>query len=245
MEKVHPPAEPFVPETLADLEVLSAEECAAVREVVHRLREHWVQRHPALPFYTLGAASYMDAAEDKAGYYRKARQYNPVLRESLEWLYARVAGVLSQRLGAEVTYRESAALPGFHIFLGHPGFTQAMASVHRDLQYRLLDWAPEEEPDFTLPLSFTLAMTLPAHGGGMHLWDVFHEEIDSLPQPQVTQLIRSRPMHFHAYTPGKVLLASGHRVHRIAHREPMRPGDERLTLQGHGVRCRGVWHLYW
>ncbi|MFT3772471.1 MAG: hypothetical protein QM820_44320 [Minicystis sp.] len=227
------------------LPILAPDECEDVRAAVHEMRAAWRQRHPALPFYTLGAASYMDAAEDKPAYYEGARRDNPTLRARFGALYQRIAQAIAGHLGGEVVLRDDFALPGFHIFLSDPAFAQPLASIHRDLQYRLLDWRPEEEADFEHPISFTLPLRLPARGGGMFLWDLYHHEIEGLSQTEMARLIRSRPRRFFPYEVGKMVLASGHRVHQIAPYKEPSPDDERITLQGHGIRTRAGWNLYW
>ena len=46
------------------------------------------------------------------------------------------------------------------------------------------------------------------------------------------------------YRVGMAVCHSGHRLHQIASHD-FAPGDERITLQGHGIMRKGVWQLYW
>jgi hypothetical protein len=231
---------------LQDHELLTAEECAAARAAVHDLRPHWVRREPWVPFFTLGAASYLDARHKREeNYHAPARRLNPLLRERFGWLYDRLADRLSALLGAPVVYRPGCALPGFHIFQWCAAFEQPFASVHQDLQYELLAWGPDERPDLRNPLSFTLAVALPRTGGGLNVWDVAHDELEGLPGEERRRLIASRRRDYHPYRAGRIAVHSGHKVHQIAPGRDTVRGEERLTLQGHGVRCSGVWHLYW
>ena len=156
------------------LEFLSGEECGRVMDTLNSLRDHWTHRHPSVPFYTLGAPSYLDAADLSAvdGYYRRARRENPLLAENFGWLYERLADVLSAALGAPCRYPDRFGLPGFHIFLPDNAFTSPFASVHIDLQYELLDWPLRPAPDFERPLSFTGSIVLPAAGAGVNVWDI-------------------------------------------------------------------------
>lgn len=231
--------------TLADIDLLTESECLAVRSVVHKLRKFWTQRHPALPFYTLGTASYMDAVQDKQDYYSKAKYYNPILRAHLGWLYNKLSVTLAKILKAPVCYQDVLALPGFHIFLSHKAFEQPIASIHRDLQYELLKWKSPEKIDFSQTISFTLAIALPKFGGGLYLWDLHHDEFPNLTQPDIKRLIGERKKSFHAYKLGKLALHSGHLVHQIAPAQNVQPEDERITIQGHGFPCEGVWQFYW
>ena len=50
---------------------------------------------------------------------------------------------------------------------------------------------------------------------------------------------------FHAYQPGRLVIHTGDSVHQIAPSTYSGPDDVRITLQGHLVRVRGVWQLYW
>jgi hypothetical protein len=47
------------------------------------------------------------------------------------------------------------------------------------------------------------------------------------------------------YFPGVLVLHSGQQLHQIAPMSKIHPGDERITLQGHGFWHAGAWHLYW
>src|SRR5262245_44368949 len=73
--------------------VLSAAECEHVRQTVHGLRSLWINRGSAeYPFYTLGAASYIDAVPGPtpARYSELLEQLNPSLERSFAWLYNRL-----------------------------------------------------------------------------------------------------------------------------------------------------------
>src|SRR3979409_2679616 len=79
-------------------------------------RAGWCARgaSPTSAFFTLGAASYLDNAEE---YATRARELNPVLRDGFAGLYARIAEFLSARLRAPVGFADGLALPGVHIWL--------------------------------------------------------------------------------------------------------------------------------
>ena len=230
--------------TFQNINVLSTAECEQVQHDVMALRLRWMDRHPTLPFHTLGAASYLDAVGESPAYARLAREYNPLLKAHFTWLYDRVASALANALGAPTAHAEPLGLPGFHIFLSDKAFEQPLASVHYDLQYLLHDWS-SHEADLGDPISFTLAIALPRHGGGLRTWDVSNDErrayADKLPE----ELAHSRPVTHHAYERGHMALHSGHLLHQIAPAVDLLPDDRRITLQGHGVRVGGIWRLYW
>jgi hypothetical protein len=232
--------------TINDVELLTVAECLAVRSVVGNLRDFWTQRHPLLPFYTLGIASYLDASQNnREDYYNKSREYNLLLQKHFGWLYDRLANALSKQLDGSVSYAENLALPGFHIFQAHQEFEQPIAAIHTDVNHQLFTWQSNEEIDFDRSLSFTLAIALPEFGGGLNLWDLSHQEIIERPPTEVKGLIESRTKSFHPYKLGRMVLHSGNIVHQIAPGKNLQAKDERITLQGHSLYCQGSWQLYW
>ncbi|WP_234536870.1 hypothetical protein [Streptomyces shenzhenensis] len=232
------------------LTVLTEAESAALRDTVHDLRGHWIPRgSPPFSFFTLGAPSYLDlAGKPEGGDYRKrADASRPVLWESFGWLYTRLEEILGHHLGAPVHYPAHFALPGFHVWLSAAVFTKPKASVHFDMQYRSLTWPPEA--DLTRLLSFTLAVRLPAAGGGLNIWDAGYEEFRHALEKgwveDAADLKRFHTMQYVPYEIGRMVIHSGHTLHQIAPSPGVEPDDERLTLQGHGVWCDGRWLLYW
>lgn len=235
---------------IEDRELLTEAECETVAEEVFALRELWVHRNPEGPFYTLGAASYLDAAGEQgnAPYYAKAARYNPVLLEHFGWLYERLGEALAQALSAPVEYDTRSARPGFHVFLAAKVFERPVASIHVDKQYELVDWSGADEPDFGHPLSFTVGIVLPRSGTGLNYWDLPYEALEGMTRAQVEEYARTQPCRSRPYRLGHLVMHSGHMVHQIApsaHLEPDDPRDARITLQGHGIRCGGTWRIYW
>lgn len=232
---------------LADLEVLSAPECEKIHAGIYRHRNLWIPRKGLLPFYTLGAASYLDATPLlPAQYAQLALRNNRILASDFQWLHQRVCGMLQEMLGDPVDLLPRLALPGFHIFLAHQAFTEEnAASAHWDLQFRQVEWLPEEEPDFRQPLSFTLAIRLPQAGAGLNLWDLTHQDAGQLPETVREEKRRGLPKTYCPYHTGHMLVHSGLYLHQIAPMIGAVEGEERITYQGHALRCAGVWRLYW
>jgi hypothetical protein len=234
------------------ISILNAEECGRVRRTVHELREIWIQRgSPEHPFYTVGAASYIDATSQvpPPRYSAILAETNPVLREHFHWLYARLLYGLSVYLQAEVRMADELAFPGFHIWQGLNVPTSSL-SVHFDLQYMSIPWPDAARSDRSRPLSFTLPIALPREGGGLNSWDLSFEAQSAMvragqPFTSVDELTRSRTRTFHPYSEGVLTLHSGHTLHQIASIEQAYPDDERITLQGHGLCCDRVWTIYW
>jgi len=216
-----------------ELELLSAEECAAVRDAVHELRPLWTSWFPGIPFFTVGAASYKDAQTNGlAAYLAKARELNPVLRERFSWLYERLADALSKELGRPFVYDEELALPGFHVFLFHESFTKPVAAIHFDLQHKQLDWSRHAGADPDGQLSVTLSLRLPSCGAGLRLWPVSLPDTSRMTKDALKEIVATEPEH-HAYREGRLVVHSGYQLHQIAPAVGMREDDERLTLQAH------------
>ncbi|HTT09222.1 MAG TPA: hypothetical protein VMH34_10590 [Gammaproteobacteria bacterium] len=230
---------------------LNSEECRRTADAVHALRTHWEQRHAEAPFYTLGAASYLDATDPAARkkcYYDKAARLNPLLEKDFEWLYAKLSKSLAEHLGGACAFERRAGRPGFHIFMPTPLFRQSIASIHVDLQYQLIDWRDHPHPDFEKPISFTASIVLPRGGGGLHTWDIRYEKVRGLPIDEIAKRVHSTAPAVHRYVPGGMVVHSGHTVHQIAPMPDIEPGnplDARITLQGHAIRSEGTWWLYW
>ncbi len=227
-----------------NIAVLDPSECAAVRDTIMRLRLSWLRRNLALPFYTLGAASYIDAAQDAETYHRLARQFNPVLAENFGWLHKRVAAVIAREFSGPAESSENLALPGFHIYLSSKVFEKPVASVHCDSQYNFHNWSGMDA-DLSRHLSFTLSIALPTNGGGLNTWDVTLEELSRQNPPDLGALMKTRKQTYHPYHAGHLALHSGHILHQAAPGRDVQPNDERITMQGHAIRANGIWRLYW
>jgi hypothetical protein len=230
---------------MAQVDLLDAAECERVLAAVDASRERWTRRNAAFPFFTLGAASYIDAAASRAQYEAQARRDNALLAERFEGLLERVRAVLASALGAPVAWQPHAALPGFHIYLAHKIFEQPIASIHCDSQHELIDWSGCGEPDFREVASFTLALALPRQGGGLNVFDVHRDELQGLDPAALARRVRASPMTYHPYRVGAMVLHSGHLMHQAAPGRDIRPDERRITLQGHCLRAGERWYAYW
>ena len=81
--------------------------------------------------------------------------------------------------------------------------------------------------DLKSAFSFTLPIKLPVHGGGLSIWNAKFEKERIL------------------YTPGEIFVHPGNLMHQIAGQPFVEPGDQRITLQGHGIKVDGKTILYW
>jgi hypothetical protein len=82
---------------------------------------------------------------------------------------------------------------------------------------------------------------LPYNGGGLEVWreTIASEEIVH------GSLHENYEKHIEEYSVGRLCIQEGMLRHRIAATKTSRIDDERITLQGHGLRFNGSWVLYW
>ena len=233
-----------LPEGFHSLPLLTPEECQQVRDTLHLLQPYWRKRSQ-YPFFTMGAASYLDHAFGSEAMLAKAAQDNAILLEHFQWLYDRLLKVLHGLLNESVLLDPEFALPGFHIFQGHEAFTQPVASVHFDLQYDHYDWSRYREVDRMRPISMTLPVCLPASGAGLRVWDMTWERAQTMSRKDLDHFKKTAPFTYHPYEPGQMVVHSGHHLHQIAPIATIQPGDERITLQAHSDRTEQGWVVYW
>ncbi|PAX52575.1 ATP-grasp domain-containing protein [Brunnivagina elsteri] len=230
-------------------QILTPQQCDDIYSTIHSLKNLWIKRGESPKYFsTLGTASYLDflkLANFAGDYEARFKEYNPILQEKFGWLYELIREYLERTLLNPVVYKEDAAMPGFHIWQDDNLITKPNATTHFDLQYRNLKW-DKEKIDAVNTISFTLPIKLPQSGGGLNVWD-FHY-LDAYKQAiagDVEISKRFRNQTFHPYTVGEIVVHSGHTLHQIAPTTFIYPGDERITLQCHGLYCDGQWLLYW
>lgn len=231
--------------------VLSQDQCQQVLQDVYELKSVWLpmlsNKIHGLPFYTLGAASYLAFSNGYAvpvDYYDMAKKINPQLRNKFDWLYSLLQKILEDVLKENVHYNEAIARPGFHIFQAHPACTQPIASIHCDRQFENINFG-SDEIDTEQPISFTLSIELPACGAGLLLYDQHYTELLHKSQKQLDEMYAGSTKTYHAYRKGDLVIHSGYRVHQIAPAKSIQPNDQRVTLQGHAIKVNSKWIVYW
>jgi hypothetical protein len=227
---------------LSEHELISRRECAEIANRVHQLSSHWTPRS-AGGFYSLGAASYLDAVRGLAPYLAAARATNALLMESFGGLYDQVVAFLRVLLDEDVSLDLDRAAPGFHVFVlrgknRSPGNPAPRA--HFDLQWRLA--YPGVRPEGTL--SFTLAVATPTGGAGMALWPLRLDDRQQCVREAMSRMLEQPPQTI-SYSPGRMVLHDGLILHAIGAAQTARATGFRITLQGHGIRLGGRWRLYW
>jgi hypothetical protein len=235
---------------LTEIPLLTHSDCDRACQDVHELRSLWIPRGPApASFFTLGVASYQDLGQRLEGftqrnYYGDAPELYRSITQKFTTLFQSLRGALQTHLGAETYFDCRVGVPGFHIFDLPAIPTTDVASIHFDLQYQLLNWNDgDPPPDCSSPISFTLPLRLPKRGGAMNVWDLTYEAVAG--EQNIMDYAKThRPMR-HSYTLGQLVIHSGHFLHQIAGVPEVEAGDQRITLQGHGLRRGERWLLYW
>ncbi|QDQ27992.1 hypothetical protein FNU76_17475 [Chitinimonas arctica] len=241
------------------LPIGDAASCRDWHEQLLDLEAFWISRHSRLPFFTLGATNYYDLSANPAKpYERLARQYNPLLRSCFGGLYERLRAQLQARLGQPVGWladNQIAALPGFHLFQGHAAFAGGGEVTHAQW-FRQRDGAAfPGNPVHTdtahlalglsgATLSFTLPIVLPEAGAGLRCWPVAAADTARLGDAALLARLADSPPREIRYQVGQMLVHSGETYHQ-ARGLPCRAGEQRMTLQGHGVLRDGAWQLFW
>lgn len=233
---------------IVDVPVYDADQAEAIGRRIDAVADLWLRRQ--VGFATIGVATYLDimcSQDPEHDYYARVDAQNALLREHFGDVLDDVAAALSQHLDAPTRFEPAVALPGFHVF-EYEGITITdNPSQHFDLQHRALRW-PFAISDEHL-ISFTLTIRLPALGGGLQYWDVTEADFHRLQRlgrtVSMEQLGKTKPARVHRYEPGKMAVQMAPLMHRIAPIDARWPDDQRITLQGHGVKDGETWVLYW
>jgi hypothetical protein len=194
---------------------------------------------------TLGTASYLDAS-NSAEYEGLSQKSNPLLIEHFPDLLDKVLKFFQAKCpGSTVAYRENCGVPGFHIFNCNNLFAMPVASVHKDMQWNRLSYSDDEEIDKNNTLSFTLALELPAGGGGLY---TFEKTLGGtvgmiIPHPLLYAASTKKKIE---YKVGYMVTHNGQTFHMIA---PCKASKDkyRITLQGHAIyeKTKNTWWMYW
>lgn len=232
---------------ISELNLFSEQTCAELCRRIHNLREHWVQRHESAPFFTLGAASYLDGDRyDAARYKQEMQRTRPLLSEHFAEIYEPLRLAFAEVMAAPCQYHPDLALPGFHVYLADPIFERRMGSIHIDLQYEQTGADATFEVDLRRQWSLTLALQLPRTGGGLRVWPVDGYVLRGADPEQRAKVLAVQPKaSFHPYRVGALAVHSGFLFHQIAPITTLHPNDQRITLQAHAIWAGDRYLMYW
>jgi hypothetical protein len=225
---------------LSQHDILDAIECEKTRDEVFAHRDRWTPRSERGTFFTLGAASYLDAPRQRDLYLQATRAMNTLLDSSFGWLHQRVKEFFEGLLDEPVFFDHRYALPGFHIFVlngGDRSQDNVAARAHFDLQY--MHAIPEQAPQGTL--SFTLPIEEPSGGASMEIWHARYEDAVRLGFSALEYASTHDPQSV-AYVRGRIVVHDGFILHAVGRAATDAKGF-RISLQGHGVRSALGWLL--
>jgi hypothetical protein len=242
-------------------------------DVINSYEDYWIRRgvysestgfaatEDPVDFYTLGAATYIDCKLNKQVYEYINEQVSNNLRSDFDWLYDTLVYNLWDEIGpCEIS--SELAPPGFHIFgcKSNEEPTEATknymekstATIHVDLQQEqhMSVWDKFDEVDLVNCLSFTLPLQIPISGAGLNTWEDDSLKCYELNDDYCKSIKKldygeySPPNVVIPYSVGKLFYFIGPLKHQIAPGNKLILSDRRITLQGHGVKCDGVWQLY-
>jgi hypothetical protein len=241
-------------------QMLNQEECDSYLDKIHSLKNHWIQRSAKkLPFFTLGMAAYQDRKGEYHNLKKRAR-YNKILHENFSELYGKLIPTLSKILKAPVEIYDKVSIPGFHIYMPHKELKDSksvhQSTPHLDTQFRVVFKEKGIKPeDF---VSFTLALQC-SKKSGLNLWEpkiklpknVLDEVTEdtfgfyfgtSKLSRYIEQAMFEKPTTFLKYKPGSLAVHQGIYFHYPVLGTGLVP---RITLQGHGVKKKGKFLLFW
>lgn len=236
LHKVDSSGESMFSQLIQEIKVLALDECESVRKSVRELEPIWDTDR-----YRLGAG--ISYYKPPVFYYATSRRTNPILQKHFGWMYDKLLKTFAESFNCSVAYRDDLALPGFNIYCGPIDFETVNYNVHVDLQFMDLNWSPPNSADFQTTMSFTLPIASPACGSGLNIWpitqnDISEDEIDS------GEKLREEHAIYQQYTLGFATIHDGKHYHQMSIAKNRQPGDERITLQGHGVKQDGVLIVY-
>lgn len=205
-------------------------------------------------------------------YYDKLKTItNPILMKEFENLYDKICFLISKELNEKCLVSEDAnlAYPGFNIFTPYKNCEKIDSPPHIDLQWNYhLDYLREifdvvSEERF---LTFTLSIRLPKSGAGLYIWDIEDEKISTYESAKYSyekiitkckslfnksKIIdkdifeKETKPEFIEYQEGYMTIFNNLLLHQVApFNLPYDNHEERITLQGHGIKCDNIWRLF-
>jgi hypothetical protein len=235
---------------------------AEIVEQLFKLREKWSPIRPG--FSVLGTPLWLKGVPDT-----QIKTNNLILQEHFGHLIEKINISLASLLDEPIKAMDGFSLPGFHIFESLTGEDPIRPPV--ELHYDSELWGEifgqhptlskkyteKEFFDPELTLSFTLALKFPKKGTGLYTWPTLtrHELISYANTLEVSRfatmacLLNQHKREFTPYTVGHYVTHNGQVVHWIppmaVSGEPIPVGEQRITLQGHGIKHAGIWEIFW
>jgi hypothetical protein len=242
--------------------IIDEQAAAEIGEQLLNLRKKWSPIRPG--FSVLGTPLWLKGVPAT-----QIQATNLILQEHFGNLLEKINISLASLLGEPIKAMEGFSLPGFHVFESLTGEDPIRPPV--ELHYDSELWGeifgqhPKlskkyKEKEFFHPeltLSFTLALKFPKKGTGLYTWPTLNRS-ELISYANILEVSRFATMacllnqhrrEFTPYTIGHLVKHNGQVVHWIppmaASGESVPVGEQRITLQGHGIKHAGVWEIFW
>jgi hypothetical protein len=187
--------------------------------------------------------------------YREAVElYRPEMLDNYGWLYDRVLQSLSQHVGGlPVQFLSpNTGVPGFHIIPSTALWSYPLFRFHYDETFETLlhhviqpNAITHIDTNTCIPesrISFTLPIAIPSGGGLDYIqFDDSAQACHEPPHRRHFCYTKKREL----YTNGDMVVHKGTLIHSIGEWNYTSYKDNRITLQGFGFECDGVWYVYW
>jgi hypothetical protein len=224
--------------------------------------------------YTLGSATHADIDPDESAnsnLFDDIEYNNNILIKNFPDLYKKILKALGDIIGECELIVGKAPIPGFFIY-GEPkpnnikreeiSPLRGACQIHFDGQVPFLDyiWNNYRDVD-TESISYTLAIEMPEYETAFLLWDQpdlgyymkgeiaeIYKGYDYYEREKNSEFLDSIILNkipgVIQHIPGKMIVHKGHQLHAAAGSIKPFSTDRRITLQGFGVKCDGIWRLF-
>lgn len=224
-------------------------------------------------YYTLGLATHLDGPEHDEDaseeYLKRCYASNEMLLKYFSPLYDKAIKEIADHIGPCELISDG-PIPGFYIY-GEPKSKKeeieleqpdVVSAIHTDIQIYRLNylWNTYDEVDDSTTMSFTFTIDVPKYGASIALWDqedkgLFSDteyakwarSIDYTSYPDNVYMleneIKNKVPDIVEHKPGQMFFQEGKIYHAVGHTRQPLSTDRRITLQGFGKKCDGVWRL--
>jgi hypothetical protein len=256
------------------INVLTKDECEYIVDQIDFFKDQWIRRENGpFHYYTIGTATHLDIEpfDSISEETKKLIAYNnDFLKNNFSKLYDKVIKAIELEFGsAELV--EDAPIPGFFCY-GEPKpnsiervFAEPMGGkthIHQDEQFSSLDyiWSKYNDVEHET-IGFTLPLETPEYGAAFLLWD--QPDLGNYMPGSISDIYKSYNYNDNEgnvstindwisnkvpevieHLPGRMMLQKGPQWHATGFSVAPLSTDRRITLQGFGVKCDGVWRLF-
>jgi hypothetical protein len=225
-------------------------------------------------YYTFGAASHLDLNSSKPvtdDILEFIKINNNNLKSAFPDIYDKIILELSKKIGPCELIEEGGPVPGIFIYgEARPNNIKkedshvvgGLASIHTDGQVAALNyiWNKYDEVS-TEYISYTLPLEMPENGAAFLLWD--QPDLGCYMDGEIADIYKSynyyqdekninflnnnitnKVPEIIDHVLGRMLVQKGEQFHAAGFSTKPFTTDRRITFQGLGAKCDGVWRLF-